>query len=198
MCEISPPPGLTGTMWAATVHHVCFVCAAHCWAVLCAAVCGGTWGLLACECEHLATRVCSCGGFIPTWYMLVRGHTFDLLCLTIFFLVANLNCSHHCSPFSLPSFLFSLPSLPPSLPPSLQFLGNDVLHVYNKQQVKHRLNTGGLYLANTKPGGFCIEISNLLSSTTVMVGVRVQLGCRSLERAPSFIEVFGRTHQVSV
>ena len=105
-------------------------------------------------------------------------------------------------PPSLPSFLplhpSAPPSLPPSLPPSIQFLGNDILHVYNKQQVKHRLSTGGLYIANTKPSGFCIEVSNFLSSTTVMVGVRVQLGCRSLERAPSFIEVFGRTHNVSV
>ena len=42
-----------------------------------------------------------------------------------------------------------------------------------------------------------MEISNLMPNTTVMVGVRVLMGCRSLERAPSFIEVFGRTQNVS-
>ena len=116
------------------------------------------------------------------------------------FVCANQNCSLNItlSPFSLPLSLLLFLSILPSLPPTHQFLGNDILHVYNKQQVKHRLSTGGLYIANTKPGGFCIEVSNFLSSTTVMVGVRVQLGCRSLERAPSFIEVFGRTHNVSV
>ena len=38
-----------------------------------------------------------------------------------------------------------------------------------------------------------MEISNLMPSTTVMVGVRVLMGCRSLERVPSFIEVLENT-----
>ena len=38
---------------------------------------------------------------------------------------------------------------------------------------------------------------NQQSDTTVMVGLRVLLGCRSLERAPSFIEVFARNIPVS-
>lgn len=85
----------------------------------------------------------------------------------------------------------------PSLPP-IQFGGNDILHVYNKQQAKHRLtNVGGNYIANTKPSGFTIEVSSLMSSSMVMVGVRILLGYRSLERAPSYIEIFGRQHQVS-
>ena len=32
----------------------------------------------------------------------------------------------------------------------LQFGGSDILHVYQKQQIKHRFNTAGLYIANTK------------------------------------------------
>ena len=32
----------------------------------------------------------------------------------------------------------------------VEFTGTDILHVYNKTQVKHRLNTAGMYIANTK------------------------------------------------
>ncbi|XP_067662559.1 E3 ubiquitin-protein ligase UBR4-like [Haliotis asinina] len=79
----------------------------------------------------------------------------------------------------------------------IEFAGNDVLQVYNVQQVKHRLNTTGMYIASTKPAGFTIELSNT-NNTTVMVGVRVMVGSQSLERAPSYLEVFGRTTQVNV
>ena len=78
----------------------------------------------------------------------------------------------------------------------VQFLGNDVLHVYNKQQVRYRLNHAELYIANTKPSGFSVEVSNLLHPTHVMVGVRVHVGTKSLEKVPSFVEVFGRTKTV--
>ncbi len=77
-----------------------------------------------------------------------------------------------------------------------QFGGTDILHIYNRGQVKTRLNANGLYLASNKPAGFSIEVTNTLSSTMVMVGVRVLLGSHSLEKAPSFIELFGRTHPV--
>ena len=218
MCESSPPPDLTRTC-GTLLRITCAMCAhAHCWLVLCAAVCG-TGGLLTCECAHLATRVPLCGCSIPTRCMQSGDTNLTHSLMLDNFMCANQNSSLNIalSPFSFPlslPFFFSIlplhpsippslhpslpPSLHPSLPPFIQFLGNDILHVYNKQQVKHRLSTGGLYIANTKPSGFCIEVSNFLSSTTVMVGVRVQLGCRSLERAPSFIEVFGRTHNVSV
>ena len=46
--------------------------------------------------------------------------------------------------------------------------------------------------------GFTVEVSNNQHKNTVMVGVRVMLGSRSLDRAPSYIECFGRTIQVSV
>jgi len=32
----------------------------------------------------------------------------------------------------------------------LQYGGNDVLQIYNVHQVKHRLNTTGMYIASTK------------------------------------------------
>ena len=46
--------------------------------------------------------------------------------------------------------------------------------------------------------GFSVEVSNNQHKNTVMVGVRVLLGSRSLDRAPSTIECFGRLIQVSV
>ncbi|XP_060554667.1 E3 ubiquitin-protein ligase UBR4-like, partial [Ruditapes philippinarum] len=77
----------------------------------------------------------------------------------------------------------------------IEYGGNDVLQIYNIQQVKHRLNTTGMYIASTKPAGFTIEMTNT-SATTVMVGVRVSVGSQSVERAPTYLEVFGRTVQV--
>lgn len=79
----------------------------------------------------------------------------------------------------------------------IEFGGNDILQVYNVAQVKHRLLTAGMYIVSTKPGGFSIEINNT-NNCNVMVGVRVSVGNMSIERAPSFLEVFGRTVQVSV
>ncbi|KAL4218587.1 perineurial glial growth [Mactra antiquata] len=77
----------------------------------------------------------------------------------------------------------------------IEYGGNDVLQIYNVQQVKHRLNTTGMYIASTKPAGFTIEMTNT-NNSTVMVGVRVFVGSQSLERAPTYLEVFGRTIQV--
>lgn len=37
----------------------------------------------------------------------------------------------------------------------VEFGGNDLLQVYNGQQIKHRLNSTGMYVANTKVGTFC-------------------------------------------
>ncbi|KAJ8780846.1 hypothetical protein J1605_000889 [Eschrichtius robustus] len=79
----------------------------------------------------------------------------------------------------------------------VEFGGNDLLQVYNAQQIKHRLNSTGMYVANTKPGGFTIEISNN-NSTMVMTGMRIQIGTQAIERAPSYIEIFGRTMQLNL
>ncbi|XP_044524637.1 E3 ubiquitin-protein ligase UBR4 [Gracilinanus agilis] len=79
----------------------------------------------------------------------------------------------------------------------VEFGGNDLLQVYNAQQIKHRLNSTGMYVANTKPGGFTIEVSNN-NSTMVMTGMRLQIGTQAIERAPSYIEIFGRTMQLNL
>ncbi|KFO19168.1 E3 ubiquitin-protein ligase UBR4 [Fukomys damarensis] len=79
----------------------------------------------------------------------------------------------------------------------VEFGGNDLLQVYNAQQIKHRLNSTGMYVANTKPGGFTIEINNN-NSTMVMTGMRIQIGTQAVERAPSYIEIFGRTMQLNL
>ncbi|XP_069121893.1 E3 ubiquitin-protein ligase UBR4-like isoform X2 [Argopecten irradians] len=79
----------------------------------------------------------------------------------------------------------------------IEFGGNDLLQVYNTQQVKHRLNTTGMYVASTKPGGFNIEINNT-NAANVMVGCRVLAGSQNVQRAPSYLEVFGRTTQVNL
>ncbi|XP_033099816.1 E3 ubiquitin-protein ligase UBR4-like [Anneissia japonica] len=79
----------------------------------------------------------------------------------------------------------------------VEFGGNDLLQVYNVQQVKHRLNTTGTYVASTKPNGFSIQITNN-NSSMVMVGVRVHVGTQFIEKAPSYLEVFGRSTQASL
>ncbi|XP_071948294.1 E3 ubiquitin-protein ligase UBR4-like isoform X1 [Antedon mediterranea] len=79
----------------------------------------------------------------------------------------------------------------------VEFGGNDLLQVYNVQQVKHRLNTTGTYVASTKPNGFSIQIANN-NSSMVMVGVRVHVGTQFIEKAPSYLEVFGRSTQASL
>lgn len=38
--------------------------------------------------------------------------------------------------------------------------GNDLLQVYNSAQLKHRLNTTGMYVVCTKMLGFTVEVAN--------------------------------------
>lgn len=52
-------------------------------------------------------------------------------------------------------------------------------------------------LSLLQPGGFTIEISNN-NSTMVMTGMRIQIGTQAIERAPSYIEIFGRTMQLNL
>lgn len=70
----------------------------------------------------------------------------------------------------------------------VEFGGNDLLQVYNVMQIKHRLNTTGMYVASTKSMGFSVEVTNN-DSTLVMTGIRVQLGTQDVQRAPLYIEV---------
>jgi len=41
-------------------------------------------------------------------------------------------------------------------------------------------------------GGFSLEVNNT-NPSHVMVGVRVLVGSQSIDRAPSYIDIFGRT-----
>ncbi|KAM6976924.1 E3 ubiquitin-protein ligase UBR4 [Aplochiton taeniatus] len=79
----------------------------------------------------------------------------------------------------------------------VEFGGTDLLQVYNGQQIKHRLNSTGMYVANTKPGGFTVEAVNN-NVSMVMTGMRVQAGTQAIERAPSYLEIFGRTMQMNL
>ena len=79
----------------------------------------------------------------------------------------------------------------------VEFGGDDLLQVYNVQQIKARLHTSGMYIANTKPAGFTLEITNN-DVNQVMVGVRVHLGSQDATRVPSYLEVFGRSVATTV
>lgn len=48
-----------------------------------------------------------------------------------------------------------------------------------------------------QPGGFTIEVTNN-NSSMVMTGMRVQIGTQAIERAPSYLEIFGRTMQLNL
>ena len=54
-------------------------------------------------------------------------------------------------------------------------VGRIILQVYNLGRVKDKLQTSGLYIATTKPGGFNIDITNY-DTNTVMVAISVLLG----------------------
>ncbi|XP_061716898.1 protein purity of essence isoform X2 [Cydia pomonella] len=74
----------------------------------------------------------------------------------------------------------------------VEFGGKDLLQVYNTAQIKHRLNTTGLYVVSTKMTGFSIEVINS-DPNMVICGIRVLLGSQDVARTPTYIEVLGRT-----
>ncbi len=73
----------------------------------------------------------------------------------------------------------------------VEFGGNDLLHVYNSAQLKHRPNTSGLYIACTKQSGSSVEVTNS-DTPSVIVGVRIIVGSQDVQRAPACVEIFGR------
>ncbi|KAG8222860.1 hypothetical protein J437_LFUL003505 [Ladona fulva] len=81
--------------------------------------------------------------------------------------------------------------------PDVEFGGTDVLQVYNTQQIKHRLNTTGMYIASTRAAGFSIVVTNS-DPTMVMTGFRVLLGSQDVLRAPAYVEVFDRSEDTPV
>lgn len=50
---------------------------------------------------------------------------------------------------------------------------------------------------SSQPGGFTVDAVNN-NSSMVMTGMRVQVGTQAIERAPSYVEVFGRTMQINL
>ncbi|XP_066587252.1 E3 ubiquitin-protein ligase UBR4 [Prorops nasuta] len=74
----------------------------------------------------------------------------------------------------------------------VEFGGNDLLQIYNVSQIKNRLNATGMYVVSTKPMGFTIEITNS-DAILIMTGIRVLLGSQDIQRAPLYVEIFGRS-----
>ncbi|XP_035739496.1 protein purity of essence-like isoform X1 [Vespa mandarinia] len=74
----------------------------------------------------------------------------------------------------------------------VEYGGNDLLQIYNVAQIKHRLNTTGMYVVSTKAMGFNVEVTNN-DAILVMTGIRVLLGNQDIQRAPLYVVVFGRT-----
>ncbi|CAF1683808.1 unnamed protein product, partial [Adineta ricciae] len=60
-------------------------------------------------------------------------------------------------------------------------------------QLKLRLSTPGLFVANVRTGGFTLEVINKDSDNMVMTGVRIHVGSYSMDKCPQYFEVFGRT-----
>lgn len=81
----------------------------------------------------------------------------------------------------------------------IEFGGSDILEVYNTQQIKNRLNSANMYIACTKANGFTMTVTQTGNSTgLVMAGVRINLGVCDPARAPTGIEVFGRSKTVAI
>ncbi|UJR08441.1 hypothetical protein I4U23_012711 [Adineta vaga] len=74
-----------------------------------------------------------------------------------------------------------------------EFGGRDLLDVYNVAQLKLRLSTPGLFIANVRTGGFTLEVINKDSDNMVITGVRIHVGSYSMDKCPQYFELFGRT-----
>lgn len=70
----------------------------------------------------------------------------------------------------------------------VEFGGNDLLQIYNVAQIKHRLNTTGMYVVSTKSMGFNVEVTNN-DVILVMTGIRVLFGNQDIQKAPLYVEV---------
>lgn len=73
----------------------------------------------------------------------------------------------------------------------VEFGGNDLLEIYNIQQLQHRLNSTGFYVASTRFNGFTLEVNNK-DSNMVMTGIRFLIGTQDVSRAPTAVTILGR------
>ncbi|CAF3538830.1 unnamed protein product [Rotaria sp. Silwood1] len=78
-----------------------------------------------------------------------------------------------------------------------EFGGRDLLDVYNVAQLKLRLSTPGMFVANVRTGGFTLEVINKDPDNKVITGVRIHIGLYSMDKSPQYFELFGRTIQVN-
>lgn len=76
----------------------------------------------------------------------------------------------------------------------VEYGGNDLLQIYNTQQLKNRLNSTGLYVVSTKPQGFNLEVINN-DMNMVITGIRILIGSQDPKRAPICVAIHGRTVQ---
>ncbi|XP_022651482.1 E3 ubiquitin-protein ligase UBR4-like isoform X4 [Varroa destructor] len=74
----------------------------------------------------------------------------------------------------------------------VDFEGNDLLEVYNREQLKTRLCSNSLYVVCTKSGGFKLDVINS-DSSMVITGLRIAVGSQDIQRVPPYVELFGRT-----
>ena len=75
-----------------------------------------------------------------------------------------------------------------------EYGGNDLLEIYNTQQLKSRLSLGGnKFVVSMRAQGVKLEISNVVDSArTLIMGCRILVGTHSIERSPTYFEVFER------
>ncbi|KAH8352243.1 hypothetical protein KR084_002940 [Drosophila pseudotakahashii] len=74
----------------------------------------------------------------------------------------------------------------------VEFGGNDLLQIYNKQKLKTRLFSTGMFVASTRANGFTLEVINN-DPNVVIVGIRVLIGTQDVQRAPLSVTILGRT-----
>lgn len=78
----------------------------------------------------------------------------------------------------------------------VEFGGNDLLEIYNVQQLKTRLANSRKVVCN-KQNGFTIDIINK-EQNMVITGCRVLVGLSSIDKAPSYFECLSGAVKVSV
>ncbi|KAF4528052.1 hypothetical protein B566_EDAN016728, partial [Ephemera danica] len=79
----------------------------------------------------------------------------------------------------------------------IEYGGNDVLEVYNSEQIKTRLAKQGQYILNTRPAGFTLEINNT-DISCVITGIRIFVGSQDPLRSPAYVEILGRSIQLNI
>jgi E3 ubiquitin-protein ligase UBR4 len=78
-----------------------------------------------------------------------------------------------------------------------EFGGRDLLDVYNVAQLKLRLSTPGMFIANVRTGGFTLEVMNKDPDNMVVTGIRIHIGAYSMDKCPQYFEFFGRSVHVN-